>query len=84
MKDFGVDIICSFEENSAIWEKIKFADNAVSPVHVRTGIATCQVMQGQFEVNIEEDSYFKIGVYYPFIYFLWRKQKALILKHDTG
>ena len=62
MKDFGTDIICSFEENGATWEKIKFADNAVSPVHVRTGIMTGQGMLGQFELNDEEGSYFNKGV----------------------
>jgi len=61
VKDFGADIICSLDRNGAIWEKIKFADNAVSPLHVRTGIATCQIMLGQFEAN-DEDSYFNKGV----------------------
>ena len=62
MKDFITDIICGFEENCAIWEKIKFADNAVSPVHVRTGIMTGQGMLVQFELNDEEGSYFNKGV----------------------
>ena len=66
MKDFGTDIICSFEENGATWEKIKFADNAVSPIHVRTGIVTCQVMLEQFEVNDEEDSLFNKRCVIPF------------------
>ena len=80
---FGTDIICSFEENCMMWEKIKFADNAVSPVHVPTGVVTCQVMLGQFEVNDEEATSIKECNTLSLTFCGFNK-KAVILKHIRG